>query len=544
MNKIPDELHGALLMSEAVATPNSQARIASTATFFGILVLAAAVRVIFFPGALGSDELVYLSQAHDLLSGTLAHSTYIGALRYGINVVQALSLLLFGNGVAGADGLFFACSLGEVGLIYYFANHVWGRPTAIWASLAMAFLPLDVALAGSLNPDCYIAFVIAASFVAFYIAEERDKPALYLASGLIAGWVFLIKEEVIVFGLTFVFIALAQRRWRKGYWWFVAGGLIWLLVSLVAFWAVYDNPLYIFDVLVAKVKIFDSSSNVDTTPWTYFTWLFARAYHVGLVGWLAAGGALLAIRSRHRGTQFVLIWGASLLFIFSFLPFSLHPLKFMPKQTNYMEIFLFPLVLLAGYFLSRQRFWVGVALGGAMILSGTVLSAMEQQVIRVVTADGIAAVEFARTHSNTPVFGPLIDRRQDMLQRLLHASSNDRPGILPEGDLAKKSFGPGPGETVVAYVIDDPQTKYWDPPYAKSNLPRGVRDCLMPANVLDPEGDFGFGRDIVSVLRRRMPLLPKFLTARIRRATNSLWRVAPVRIYAVTRACAERVRSG
>ena len=81
---------------------------------FLILLLAALIRLAFFRGALGTDEIVYLTQAQRLLNGDIGHAVYIGAVRYGINGFQALSIRLFGNGVAGAGGLYFLCWLHSV----------------------------------------------------------------------------------------------------------------------------------------------------------------------------------------------------------------------------------------------------------------------------------------------------------------------------------------------------------------------------------------------------------------------------------------------
>src|SRR5208282_2351445 len=116
--------------------------------------------------------IVYLTHAYHLLQGDYLHTSYIGGMRDGINAFLAASLWLFGNGVAGASGLFFACSLGQVILAYCFAHHLWGRQAALWAGLAMAVLPIEVTQAGNLNPDPYLGFVIASSIITFYFAER------------------------------------------------------------------------------------------------------------------------------------------------------------------------------------------------------------------------------------------------------------------------------------------------------------------------------------------------------------------------------------
>ena len=149
-----------------------------------VLVFAALLRLLFFSGGLGTDEIVYLTHAHHLLRGDYLHTGYIGGMRDGINAFLAASLWLFGKGVAGAGGLFFACSLGQVTLAYGFAHHLWGRQAALWAGLAMAALPIEVTQAGGLNPDPYLGFVIGLSVVTFYFAERDDRPGLYFVAGM------------------------------------------------------------------------------------------------------------------------------------------------------------------------------------------------------------------------------------------------------------------------------------------------------------------------------------------------------------------------
>ena len=143
-----------------------------------ILSLAALVRLAFFSEALGSDEIVYLTRAQHILHGEYPQAVYIGAMRDGINIFLAASIFLFGTGIGGASGLFFACSLGQVVLAFGFAYSLWGRRAAIWAALVMAALPIEITLAGGLGPDPYLGFVITCSIVVFYFAERDGRAAL------------------------------------------------------------------------------------------------------------------------------------------------------------------------------------------------------------------------------------------------------------------------------------------------------------------------------------------------------------------------------
>jgi len=131
---------------------------------FAILALAALARLAFFSEALGTDEIVYLTRAQHILHGEYPQAVYVGAMRDGINIFLAASILLFGTGIGGASGLFFACSLGQVVLAFGFAYSLWGRRAAIWAALVMAALPIEITLAGDLGPDPYLGFVISPSY--------------------------------------------------------------------------------------------------------------------------------------------------------------------------------------------------------------------------------------------------------------------------------------------------------------------------------------------------------------------------------------------
>src|SRR5438309_838447 len=66
--------------------------------------------------------------------------------------------------------------------------------------------------------------------------------------------------------------------------------------------------------------------------------------------------------------------GVTLISIFSFFIYTLHPIKFIPKQQNYAVIFFAPLALLGGYGLARLKgLWLSAAVAffaiGSLLLS-------------------------------------------------------------------------------------------------------------------------------------------------------------------------------
>ncbi len=511
---------------------------------FSILALAALARLVFFSETVGSDEIVYLTRAQHILHGEYPQAVYIGAMRDGINIFLAASIFLFGTGIGGASGLFFACSLGQVFLAFGFAYILWGRRAAIWAALGMAALPIEITLAGGLGPDPYLGFVISCSIVAFYFAERDGRAALYLAAGLLAGWVFWIKQPAIVYGLVFPLLVRADHRWGVKRLWLVVGGVILLIAHLALFWIFYGDPAYFFRSYHDYVReTYVSGDYTDTSLWPYVVLLFAKIYHTGLLGWLALAGCIQGLMQRNQPEiRFVVIWGLGLLLIFSALPISLSPLKFIAKQSNYMAIFTLPLALMAGWFLAQQGRTTAFLLGGAMIASGICLAALEQQVISVVTVNGRSAAVFAEAHVGTPVFGPLTAQRQSKLQRVVRGSLDASSDIRPLANLAQLPLAGGAADDIVAYIIEDPQMGNWPEARREPAIPE-LENCRAWIGQLEAS-DLGYGRLVLAGLRGIVIyLLPADSADRVLSATDPIWTVNRSNTYAVTRGCALAARA-
>jgi 4-amino-4-deoxy-L-arabinose transferase-like glycosyltransferase len=518
-----------------------------------VLFVAIVLRLLFFPGYFGTDEVVYVKVGFEIAGGEWPISTYIGALRYGINLPIALTALVFGFSEFSAAAWSFACSVGEVGLVYALGNRLWGLRAGLFAGLVLALTPLHVTLAGRLLADSPLGFFITLSFVLFYIAESRRSIMHYIPAGLSAGFTYWIKEAAVINVAVFGLYAIWMRTWRHEWLWMAAGAAAVIGANCLMFAAMTGDPLYVFKIVQSNVEnIFLATtpgspemSWYQDRPGFYFEYLFVNVVHTWTLAYLAALGLAVGIIRRRgkpidAGFAYVAIWGVGLILVFSFFVISFHPFRWIAKQSNYMSIFLAPLALLAAYGLDRLRGRLGVVLVVVFAAGAIPLSALEQQVIDVFTANSKAAVAFARQHDELPYYAnagaknyALYDSllRQGRVKPLHFELLRDLAGAAPT---AAGASGQGPARAGAAYAIVDWQTMGWG---NGSVRVKQVPTCWRRVARLEPTG-FGAGRWVALGVLRLFDLLPAAIADRAKPHAAALVQPQPAEIYEVPADCA------
>ncbi len=517
-----------------------------------LLLLAAALRVVFFSGGLGSDEIVYTSRALDILGGDWTPSSYIGAIRYGINLPLAVAFAILGPTIAAIGALYVLSSVAEVALVFTFARLAWGRREAVLSALILATLPLHVFVPGALLADAWLAVFITGTFLLFFMAERHRNPTFYFLAGITAGLVFSIKEVVIVFVLVFGLYATLIRQWKREWAWSFLGASMTFALNATFFTVVYDDPLYVLKVMTARTALLSEGDiQLETGPSYYLTYLFIKVYHTWLLGFLAVAGAVLALVRRdtepsvREGVRYVLVWAGGLLLVFSLFPMSLVPFALAPKQTNYMAIFLAPLALLSGYLVARLRLSHRVAILTVMLGGSVALAAAEQVALRTFTANSRAALEFAASHSDLPIYGTTNNSRIAYLHRLVAQSPESFVPIrpIPRGDALVDKEGDH-NDMYQAYVIVDWETMDWGSEHLRvSTIPA----CWEWFSELRP-AQVGLGYVLLGGVLQGFglvePLLPQELGARVRKAVSSRLTPQPATVYRVRADCVRGMDAG
>ena len=104
----------------------------------------------------------------------------------------------------------------------------------------------------------------------FISRRNRTLYPLYFLTGLLAWLGFLDLEVVVIYGVVFLLLAAAERRWSRGWLWLIFGGAVLVAADLFFFWRLYGDPLYQLHILgsaVATVYIAGDAADASVTPY-------------------------------------------------------------------------------------------------------------------------------------------------------------------------------------------------------------------------------------------------------------------------------------
>lgn len=502
-----------------------------------VLLVAVFARWLAYTGFFGSDEVTYIASAFRILDGDWTLDDYVGANRLGVNLPMAAFAAAFGRNEFGAALYSLLSSIGEVLLVAWIGARLFGLRAGLIAGLLLATLPTHVHFAGRIMADAPLSLFITASFVAFIEGEWRRSSALMALAGVLAGLTFLIKPVVIiVFGIL-LFYPLVVRRWDHRWWWMVAGFVGTMALNGLLYMALTGRFWYVFESIVARrqsgyLEAGVAAGEIHNEPAFYLTYLFGRVYHTGLLGYLAVlGAAWLVFRRRAAewpAGRFVLFWVIGAMLLFSVLPVSFNPLLLIPKQTNYMLIFVAPLCLLAGVGLARLPTPVATILGALAMGVGLVFALMLQASVAAFTANSqrtLAELE-ARPVSTLHVMANAY--RAASFQALV-----GRPD-LRERVVALGAAPPMP-QPFERLVVIDPETFEWDntAPLARWNEPPA---CWQLEQTWTGEPS-SRGTSLVRAMDHLAGSLPMALATRVQPRLRALIAPRPAQVYRVPAGC-------
>lgn len=505
-----------------------------------LLSVALAIRLWLFRGFFGSDDVVYATRGLEVLAGLWTPFDYNGALRYGMNIPIAAAVGLFGRseGALAAWGL--TCSLGEIALVYAYSVRVWGTRVAVFAGLVLATIPQHIDSATNIAADAPFSALLTLAMVLLHFAARTGKVLVVVGAGLSLGFAGWIKPEAaLVFSMPFAIMAFTfMRDWRQLVW-LVLGAAAATGLNLALFaWAFHD-PFYYAHVLARQLQ----GGSGTTISWQssdanyYFRLLFLDGRVLWLAPMLALPGAWLAVRAQdpvqRRTGYFTVLWACLLLLFFSFFIYSVNPLRWIPKQSNYAIIFAAPISVLAGVALARLRVGVAIALAALLGMGGLLLAALDGYGHHLHAATHRDTIRFARGNKDALVFA---SGQTLSLNHVFGLLGKDKAvNLLPLKDMAKMVMVPPSawhGRQIVAAYHSE-----W--PEARGNVKRlfeGDRArCmgLIAEAAGEPSATDTLATAIISWVRA---FLPAWADRQVR-FTDKLLLPEPVRFYSVNIDC-------
>lgn len=478
---------------QALARPPAEpAQSLAVGDWLLLLLVAVGARALGYSGYFGSDEVTYTESAFKLLKGDWAVTSYVGANRFGVNLPVAAFGWLFGQNELAAAAYSLLCSLLEIGLVVLVGARLVGAQAAWWAGLVLATLPVHVHFAGRLMADAPLCLAVTASFAFFWLGEKSRRPVHWLMAGLAAGWSFWIKPAAVFYVLVLMAYPLVFRRFEWRWVWVLLGFALMVLANCALYEVLTGRFWYIFEVMSQRkgsgyLEAELAGGGAHDQAWYYPGYLFVKVYHTWLLGPLAALALLPWVRSRLTqapGYAFVVFWAVGMLVVLSLLPISLSPLVLVPKQTNYMLMFVAPLALLAGVTIAALSRPVRRWAPGLVLLPAVLLALLLQASVAVFTANSKGVVALARNQPSATIYANTNPVRAAQFDVLVHGGAG-AGAVRFIGDLAT---GAPAADGPERLVVMDLQTLGWgsgEPYKSLSALPA----CWQAAGVVTPRVD-------------------------------------------------------
>jgi len=369
-----------------------------------VLLVALATRWLAYTGFFGSDEVTYTESAFRVLRGDWTVDDYVGANRLGVNLPMAALAAVFGANEFGAAAFSLICSLAEVAVVTWAGWRWFGARTALVAGLLMATLPTQVHFGGRLMADAPLCLAITAAFVLFFEGARRRSSFLIFGAGICAGLSFWVKPVTMFVFAILLCYPIVERRIDLRWLWMLPGTLLAMAANGWVFKLLTGDFWYVFANMRERrasgyLEAGTAAGQIASDAHYYLVFLFGKIYHTGLLGYLAVAAiAWMWLRRRApddgqgAARRFVVFWFVGLMLILSLLPVGFNPLMIVPKQTNYMLMFVAPLCLLAAWGIARLPTLLMAGATGATMAVGVLFALLLQGSVAVFTANSLATL--------------------------------------------------------------------------------------------------------------------------------------------------------
>lgn len=377
----------------AIGSPESDKR-----ANWGPLVLSLgvglAIRLIYFIGVSGHDDVDYFNYALDVLEGTFStepasDGSFPFRFRIGMIFPTALMFRIFGPSEYAAAILPLLNSLGLIWLSWWGGSRI-SRGASLIAPLLMATFPLAIGVSTSLLPGPFAAFLSGLSVLFWLSTEDKHRHQqltdlganvrFYLA-GVCLGLGYFYRIEVGLFVSFFVGFSVLHGRAWQGCLLAMAGAACVVILENLVYLGLHGEILYRLKVVSGGFAglSHELSETVlaKKSPMVYLKLIFLKPTDLGL-HWAAlfmASIACLFYRAKERTPFLLWFWPVALYLFFgswsvtSYVPTSKDPRYLISVTAPGLVL----LAALADKLRHQSPFWRNATHAG---LAGTMLGSM------------------------------------------------------------------------------------------------------------------------------------------------------------------------
>jgi len=336
------------------------------AVFLLIIVFGLLLRALFFSGLIGSDDLAYAQNAHDLLSGKYSPKASPFWNRIGYIVLLAGVFRVFGINEFALVIPPFLASLLQIFLAFLFLHRAGKKRAGFIAAGIMAVVPWDVIFATRGYPDVPAGVAFSAFVFLVWRGGKTDKPLSFGASfiaGLLLSVTYMIKEMVLL-QLLFWAPFLIYLTWKnKG----ISSATLALMIAGAGLPWLIESVCYQFLAGDFFYRLHGISAGYNQTIWSGIGMYGKNLLHRVLVEaplsllldsaflqCFAAGLiAYLFLRGHDKKLWPIFMWLACDLAFFAFGTTSFKEFNPLALDRRYMLIMVLPAVLLIGAGIDR-----------------------------------------------------------------------------------------------------------------------------------------------------------------------------------------------
>lgn len=306
--------------------PSAPARRCSAWWLAVVLGVALAVRIGFFSGALGWDDVRYWDAAWSLRRGDVVPRSMFG-VRYGLIVPLAITQAWFGQNEHAAAMVPLVYSSVALVLVYAVGKLYGGPRLGLMAAAFLAIIPLEVVQATDLHTDLPLSVFWASAMYAVKRGEMGPDGggAWFVGGGLALGLAYLTKEIAPALLVVLILRLLRLPRTWMGYGRLGAAFLVVVGGDMLWLWWTTGNPFYRYSISAEHVM-----EMVADVPPSY-EWLAVFPGWLlnpldGYFGVLAGifypvlAGTLWGMRRGDEAVRDLVGWWGPLLVILSFAP--------------------------------------------------------------------------------------------------------------------------------------------------------------------------------------------------------------------------------